>query len=236
MHGRESNWKHVEKFAKNFSLAENAARPEARAAFAPSIEFAACLIDLVAELEARWDLVEGFDRQHARDNLMRSAQHLIEAVVLGLAGMYTSTAVIYRLSVEAVLRSMFTDEEVLNRLDPARQETIRRSDWDLGPADYRRALCKRRSLQKEANRLYSVYRHLSRVAHGDQQGFAGLDQHLHALPRFVEAEAKVIQEIMAEGNSAAGKLIRERFRPLFEVAHLERAANFDRVVAGQTLA
>ena len=228
-----SNWRYVEEFARRFSLEENACRPEARALFEPSIEFAASLIDLVAELDARGDLVTGFDRLHARENLMRAAQYEIEAVVLALAGMYTSANVIYRLSVEAVLRAMFTDAEVIAQLDADRQDCITRFDWDVGPADYRRVLVKRNSCRRATNRLYTVYRTLSRVAHGDLQLFSGLDQHLHILPRFVETEAKALRDIMAEGNNAAGLLIRTRFRALFAMANLERVANFDRVVRDQ---
>jgi hypothetical protein len=223
-----SNWLHVENFAKRFSLTPNAARPEARALFEPSIEFAASLIDLVAELDVRQELLSGFDRPHARENLMRAAQYEIEAVVLALGGMYTSANVIYRLSVEAILRSMFTDEQVIAELDPNRPE-----DWDVGPADYRRILIRRASLKGATNRLYTVYRTLSKVAHGDLHLFSGLDQHLHGLPRFVEKEAGALRDIMSEGNHAAGLLIRSRFRSLFAVAHLERVANFDRVVRDQ---
>ncbi len=225
-----SNWSHLQEFARRFSLAENAAQPEIRALFEPSIEFAACLIDMVGELDARWEHINGFDRQNARDNLMRAAQHILEAVIAALAGMYASANVIYRLSVESVLQSTYSDEEMLDRLGPGRRDTIVQNDWDLGASDYRRVLLQTSSLRHPANRLYTIYRSLSKVAHGDLKLFASLDQHLHALPRYFPKEAHDLQALMREGNAAAGVLIRKHFRSLFTAANLERVANFDETV------
>lgn len=230
MHHPGSNWSHLQEFSRRFNLAENAAQPEMRALFEPSIEFAASLIDMVGELDARWEHISGFDRQNARDNLMRAAQHILEAIIAALAGMYASANVIYRLSVESVLQSTYSDEEILDRVGPGRRETILQNDWDLGASDYRRVLCQTSSLRHPANRLYTIYRSLSKVAHGDLKLFASLDQHLHELPRYVPKEAHDFQALMREGNASAGILIRKRFRPLFTVAHLERVANFDETV------
>jgi len=224
------NWIHVEQFANRFSLSSNASQPEMRALFEPSIDFSASLIDMVAELDARWDSVSGFDRPNARTNLMRAAQHLVEAIVAALAGIYVSSNVIYRLSVESILQAMYTDEEILERMEPERRANVVQFDWDIGAGDYRRILSQSNSLRNPASRLYTVYRSLSKVAHGDQKLFAGLDQHLHALPRYVPGEASLLRDLMREGNAAAGMLIRKRFRSLFHVANLERVANFDRVV------
>lgn len=225
-----SNWAHLQEFAQRFSLSENASQPEMRALFEPSIEFAACLIDMVGELDARWEHITGFDRQNARDNLMRSAQHILEAVIAALAGMYASANVIYRLSVESILQSTYSDEEMLERLGPERKAMIVQNDWDLGASDYRRVLLQTSSLRQSTNRLYTIYRLLSKVAHGDLRLFASLDQHLHALPRHAPEEAQELHKLMREGNAASGILIRKRFRSLFTVAHLERVANFDETV------
>jgi len=173
-----------------------------RALFEPSIDFSASLIDMVAELDARWDSVSGFDRSNARTNLMRAAQHQIEAIVAGLAGIYVSSNVIYRLSVESILQAMYTDEEILERMEPERRSNIVQFDWDIGAGDYRRILSQSNSLRHPASRLYTVYRSLSKVAHGDQKLFAGLDQHLHALPRYVPEEASLLRDLMREGNAA----------------------------------
>jgi hypothetical protein len=230
MAGVDSNWGHIEQFADRFRLAAHVREPEMRVLFEPSIDFAASLIDLVGELDARGSEISGFDQQNARDNLIRSAQHLIEAVIAALAGMYVSGNVIYRLSVEATLQSMYTDAEVLHKMEPERRATIQNLDWDIGAGDYRRVLCRTTQYRDPTNRLYTVYRTLSKVAHGDQTAFAKLDQHLHQLPRFVPEEARYLQALLLEGNAAAGALIRRRFQALFRVAHMERVANFDRLV------
>jgi hypothetical protein len=229
-----TNWSYLEDFARRFTLSTTTTRPEVRALFEPTVDFAASLIDMIAELDARQDKVTGFDRQNARDNLMRTAQHLIEAVIAALAGMYASGNVIYRLSVEATLRAMYTDAQILSRLGAERREDILAYDWDIGAADYRRVLCQNKGYQEAANRLYTVYRTLSKVAHGSLDLFAGLDQHLHALPRYSPQEAGNLRDLMREGNAAAGILIRKRFRSLFTVSNLERVATFDRAVRNLT--
>ncbi len=225
-----SNWSYLEDFARRFSLAETTTRPENRALFAANLEFAAALIDMVAELDARREHLGDFDPDQARDGLARSAQHLIEAIIAALAGLYASGNVIYRLSVESTLQAFYTEEEVFARQPKSRQEEIRARDWDIGAADYRRALKRTRRYAEATDRLYTVYRTLSRVAHGSLQLFEDLPRHLHSLPRFSPREAADLSDLMRVGNAAAGHLIRERFRSLFQAAHVERVASFDRAV------
>jgi hypothetical protein len=225
-----SSWRHFEEFARRFHLADSVSRPETRACFGPSLEFAAALIDMVAELDARRDMIAGFDAANARDGWMRSAQHLIESIVAATAGLYAGANVIYRLSVEATLRSTFTEAEILAKLPAGRREEIRENDWDIGAADYRRVLARTKGCHGAVNRLYTVYRTLSKVAHGSLHLFAGLDQHLHALPRFDASEAEDLGLLLREGCAASGILLRTRFRPLFLAANLERVAAFDRTV------
>lgn len=225
-----SNWGHLEAFARRFTLAESVAQPETRTLFEPSINFAASVIDMVGELDARWESVTGFDRAHAREQLIRSAQHLLEAVITAMAGMYASSNVIYRLSVEAVFQSTYTDEQILERSGADRRATILANDWDISTADYRRVLCQSNRFKLPAKQLYTVYRSLSKVAHGDLKLFTGLDQHLHSLPRFVAKEASDLRDLMTVGNAAAGVIIRNRFGSLFKAANLERVAAFDEAV------
>lgn len=228
MFQEDDHWSHLEDFAKRFSLEVETANPKIRELFEPSVAFASSLLEMVAELHAHGDPLTDFDRDNARKNLLRAAQHLLESTILAVSGMYTSSSVVYRVSIESFFQATYTGKEIKSRLGSKRAASRR---WCL-VAEYSTILERNAALKPAARNLHGIYKKLSKLAHGERKDFNTLERHLHSLPRFAPGEAAKLSEIMIQGNAAAGALIRGRFDSLFKVANVHRAATFDRCVAG----
>jgi hypothetical protein len=223
----DDHWSHLEDFAKRFSLEVETANPQIRELFEPSVAFASSLLEMVAELHAQGDQLTDFDRDNARKNLLRAAQHLLESTILAVSGMYTSSSVVYRVSIESFFQATYTCREIESRLGSKLAANPR---W-FPVAEYCAILKRNAAFRPAAGHLHGVYKKLSKLAHGEWKDFNTLERHLHSLPRFAPKEAAKLSKIMIEGNAAAGALIRGRFDSLFKVANVQRAATFDRCVA-----
>lgn len=224
----EDHWPCLEDFAKRFSLVVETGNPQIRELFEPSVAFASSLLEMVAELHAQGDSLNDFDKDNACKNLLRAAQHLLEATIIAVSGMYMSSSVVYRVSIESLFQATYTLDEIKRQLGPNQTSNRRR----ISMADYRNILSRNPAFKPDAQHLHQVYGMLSKIAHGERKDFHLLTQHLHSIPRFAPGEASRLSATMIRGNAAAGGLIRGRFDSLFKVANVHRTATFDRCVAG----
>jgi len=226
-----TSWNHIEDFAERFTLRDSVAKPEVIALFAPVAEFCDALIIIENELERDHEQLWGKTELAARDHLRKAAQDLVESLVTALSGMYSTAALAFRSSIEAMFRSLMVDDVVRSKLPPWRQQDLLRRKFQPSMNDYRMALQTVPEYEFNAGRLYTVYNLLSMLAHWKIRRFGGLQQYLFSVPCFDESDARDLSLIMREGCSAGGQLIRERFKVVLSSINIRRATVFDNAIS-----
>lgn len=224
-------WSELESFAAELGRERRLERafsnPRLKELYLPVVEFTNAFIPMVRLFQPGLGVRQIERVEQARPYLEQASQSLVEAVFLALCGLYSSSCLIFRGYVEAMFRSLCTDEEAFDRLAPSRKAELNRKGFSVTIRDYRDALEKSGCSRENTRTLYSVYFLLSLIAHWRALPFDAWRGFLDSLGKFNESDARDVSLLMTEGCRAGGALFRERFSAVLQTGHLGKSGAFD---------